>query len=138
LTHPLTEEHRGQAEDTPEEGKGQANLSIEVEGEHMVIPHVPSHPEVDENAYQKLNSGDQESPTKAATQQSTLWCCCNQEIQCHRYDSTGQGHRPVGKPTKSDFQQAIHKAAQEKHPTQFMGLYRQKATLLFIINFPVN
>lgn len=90
-----------------------AYLSHNIKGHIRVVPDVPAHYEIVENAHNKFHAGDDNSADKA-TPDKRHGVMTVYPVENGKDSSAGQGHGPVGVAAVKYLDETIHEIAHEK------------------------
>lgn len=107
----MTDAECGDAQEKPQSRKGQADLTVQIQGHIAVIPDVPTHDHVVEYTYGEFDGCDQERTAETLQQKRSGRCGGMEQIQRHGCYAAGECHGPVGKATEENFQHTVDKTA---------------------------
>lgn len=97
------------AQQKPQPGKRQTNLTVQVAGHIAVIPDVPAQIQVIQNAYGEFNCRDDQCAAQTLEQERVGRCFQMELIQDDAHGAAGKHHRPMGIASGQDFQQTVKK-----------------------------
>ena len=125
------------AQQKPQTGERQADLTVQVQRHAAVVPDVPAHDEIVCDTHGKFQGSDEYCAASILQQLSPGRCSSMDQVEPHCGGTAGERHGPVGIAPASDLQQAIDKSPQQKEPAEFTGLVMQFQGITSFFLLPV-
>ena len=125
------------AQQKPQTGERQADLTVQVQRHAAVVPDVPAHDEIVCDTHGKFQGSDEYCAAPILQQQSPGRCSSMDQVEPHCGGTAGERHGPVGIAPANNFQQTIDKSPQQKEPAEFTGLVMQFQEITSFFLLPV-